>query len=44
MKQRTQEPNRVDSQDHFTHVIDLSNDPELSCNVGQIQMKFTRVE
>jgi hypothetical protein len=40
----SRETYRVESHDHFTYSIDLSNDGGRSWNVGQIQMSFSRKE
>ena len=38
----SRETYRVESHDHFTYNIDLSNDGGSSWNVGQIEMNFSR--
>lgn len=40
----SRETYRVESQDHFTYSIDLSNDGGRSWNVGQIEMSLSRKE
>ncbi len=40
----SRETYRVESHDHFTYSIDLSNDGGRSWNVGQIEMSFSRKE